>query len=130
MAEMFRRWGGEIESQFEFIVRSASKDIKRRMRRLGMKIVVDGDSNPVQVEMDKLTAAFNAPRLAGLKEWFTKYYPEYKWVDSEWETDEEIAELKDKVYNGECNFGHHQKNILRTNLGLVKYNEFVEAYNN
>ena len=95
-----------------------------------MKIVVEGDSNPVQVEMDKLTAALNAPRLVGLKEWFAKFYPEYKWIDSEWETDEEIEALKDAVYNGEREFGIREKNVLRVNLGMVKYNEFVEAYNN
>lgn len=129
-SEAFRFVNIDIAKVSEKIVNRVSGDIKRRMRQAGMKIVSKDGTNPVQVEMDKLTAAFNAPRFAGLKEWFAKYYPEYTWIDSAWETDAEIESLKDAVFNGDVKFDNRVKNILRVNLGVVKYNEFVEAYNN
>lgn len=128
--ELFRLGNYNLDKMLDAIVKRATKEIKRRMRQAGMKIVVEGDTNPVQVEMDKLTAALNAPRFAGLKEWFAKYYPEYKWVDQQFESDESVNALKDAIYNGEHKFGEREKNILRVNLGLVRYNEFIEEYNN
>ena len=130
VTEMFRSSTADIGMQSDIIVQQVSRVIKRRMRETKMKIISENGVNPVQVELDKLTAAFNAPRFAGLKEWFARLYPEYTWIDSAWETDAEIEELKDKVFNGDVPFGVVERNILRANLGVEKYNEFVNKYNN
>lgn len=123
-----RMWGGSL-TEHDAIVRRAMKDLKRRIRSKGMPIVAKDGSNPVQDEIDALTAALNAPRYAGVKEWFAKWYPEYEWIDAVWETDEEIAELKDKVYNGDIEFSTSVQDKLRANLGVAEYNKFVQEYN-
>lgn len=123
-----RIWGSSL-TDLDKIVRRATKDLKRRMRAKGVSIVAKDGSNPVQDEVDALTAALNAPRYAGVKEWFAKWYPEYEWIDAAWETDEEIAELKDKVYNGDIEFSAVVQDKLRANLGVAEYNKFVQEYN-
>lgn len=105
------------------------KEIKRRMRMQGMSITVKDGVNPVQLEVDRLTAAFNAPRYAGVKEWFAKYYPEYTWVDSVQMTDEQVNKMKDDVFYGDRPFRNKEQAALRFYLGVEEYNKFVKAFN-
>jgi hypothetical protein len=111
------------------IVYIAGRGLKRKMREKGMSIITKDGINPVQGELDKLTAAFNAPKYAGLKEWFATWYPEYQWTDSEMATAEEIAALKDKVYYGEIPFSLRVQHTLRFYLGVDEYNKFVKEFN-
>lgn len=105
------------------------KDIKRKMREKGLSFVAKDGSNPIQDEVDALTAAFNAPRHAGVKEWFAKWYPEYTWIDSAQATDAEVSAYKDAVFNGEKAFDKIAQSKLRFYLGVEEYNRFVKLYN-
>ena len=105
------------------------KDIKRKMREKGLSFVAKDGKNPIQDEVDALSAAFNAPRHAGVKEWFAKWYPEYTWIDSAQDTDAEVAAYKDAVFNGETAFDKIAQSKLRFYLGVEEYNRFVKRYN-
>lgn len=105
------------------------KDIKRKMREKGLSFVAKDGKNPIQDEVDALSAAFNAPRHAGVKEWFAKWYPEYTWIDSAQATDAEVAAYKDAVFNGETAFDKFVQSKLRFYLGVEEYNRFVKLYN-
>ena len=105
------------------------KEIKRKMREKGLSFIAKDGKNPIQDEVDALSAAFNAPRHAGLKEWFAKWYPEYTWIDSAQATDAEVAAYKDAVFNGEKAFGKIEQSELRFYLGVEEYNRFVKLYN-
>lgn len=117
-------------TKYSTLVQGVTVGLKRKMREKGMSIVVKDGVNPVQAEADVLSAAFNAPRFAGVKEWFAKWYPEYQWIDSEQDTAEEVNAFKDKVYYGEVPFGIYAQNYLRFYLGVEEYNKFVKAFNN
>ena len=116
--------------KYSTLVQGVSVGLKRKMREKGMPIVVKDGVNPIQAEADILSAAFNAPRFAGVKEWFAKWYPEYQWIDSAQDTAEEVNAFKDKVYYGEVPFGTYAQNYLRFYLGVEEYNKFVKAFNN
>lgn len=105
------------------------KDIKRLIRAKGQSFVAKDGKNPVQDEVDALSAAFNAPRHAGVKEWVAKWYPEYQWIDSAQWTDAEVAEYKEQVLNGETPFDEKAQATLRFYLGVEEYNRFVKLYN-
>ena len=106
------------------------KDIKRKMREKGLSFVAKDGKNPIQDEVDALSAAFNAPRHAGVKEWFAKWYPDdYTWIDSAQATDAEVAAYKDAVFNGETAFDKVAQSKLRFYLGVEAYNAFVKLYN-
>lgn len=105
------------------------KRIKRMMREKGLSFVVKDGVNPVQEEVDALSAAFNAPRHAGVKEWFAKWYPEYTWIESVQMTDAEVSKLKDDVLYGDKNFDARAQATLRFYLGVTAYNAFVKQYN-
>lgn len=115
--------------KYSTLVQSISVGLKRKMREKGMSIVVKDGVNPVQAEIDVLSNAFNAPRFAGVKEWFAKWYPEYQWIDSEQDTVEEVNAFKDKVYYGEVPFSTYAQNYLRFYLGVTEYNKFVQDFN-
>lgn len=122
---------GNLNAVISHALQHSEARIKRVLRSKGKPITVGKDGvNPIQVEIDRLAAAFNAPRYAGVKEWMAEYYPEYQWIDSEWETNEEVERMKDKVYYGEKPFGAIAKMYLRANLGIDAYNAFVKRYNN
>lgn len=107
--------------------------LKRKLREQGKTFFVDEETgaNPVQDAVDEFIAAFNAPRLAGLQELVAKWNPDYEWIDlpDYWLTDEKLDSLKERVYYGEVDFSGVTKNKLMNNLGLDKFNEFVEWYN-
>lgn len=107
--------------------------LKRKLREQGKTFFVDEETgaNPVQDAVDEFIAAFNAPRLAGLQELVAKWNPDYEWIElpDYWLTDEELDDLKERVYYGEVDFAGITKNKLMNNLGLDKFNEFIEWYN-
>lgn len=108
----------------------APRAIKRALRSTGQTFVVGkGGKNPVQDALDELSTALNAPKFEGLKEWVAKYFPDYKWVDTPWMTDEAIKELKDAIYYGEKDFNGFNRSLLETALGVDAFNEFVKEYN-
>ena len=114
------------------IAARATKPIKRKLRERGISFVVqEGETNPVQEAIDALTAAFNAPKLAGVKEWVAEWFPEYQWIDIDnlFMSDEEIAQLCDDIYYGEKDLTDANAQIILAHLGLEEYNKFIERYN-
>jgi hypothetical protein len=112
------------------LVSLAAKAVKRRIREQGGSFVVGSDGkNPVQNAVDELSAALNAPRMAGLKEWVGKWFPEYEWIEPKWMTDEEVQKLKDEILYGEKDFSRISKAKLESHLGIEAYNDFVRMYN-
>ena len=111
------------------VLELVQKDIKRAIRAQGRSFVARAGTNPVQDEVDALSAAFNAPRCTGVKEWFAKFFPEYKWVDSAELSDKEVDALKERVMNGESPFDDRNQAVLRFYLGVEEYNHFVTLYN-
>lgn len=105
------------------------KDVKRAIRAKGQSFVAKDGKNPVQDEIDALSAAFNAPRCAGVKEWVAKVYPDYKWTDSAELSGKEVDELKERVMNGDSPFDDRNQAVLRFYLGVEEYNRFVKLYN-
>ena len=117
------------QSMVDRVLGLVQKDIKRKMREKGLSFVAKDGKNPIQDEVDTLSAAFNAPRHAGVREWFAKWYPEYTWIDSAQDTDAEVAAYKDAVFNGETAFDKIAQSKLRFYLGVEEYNRFVKQYN-
>lgn len=112
------------------VTQNVQKQLKRVMREQGKSFVsVDGKTNPFQDEMDALINALNAPKFAGLKEWFAKWYPSYQWKDIKFKTDEEIKKLQDDIFYGDKMFTDEYKNILQVHLGVEGCNEFIKKYN-
>lgn len=114
------------------VVSGAVKPIKRRLREKGISFVVqEGEANPVQEAIDALTAAFNAPKFAGLKEWVAEWFPEYQWVDIDkfFMSDEDMAKFCDDIYYGEKDLTNRNSALILSHLGLDGYNAFIERYN-
>jgi hypothetical protein len=112
------------------IVSLAANVVKRRIREQGGSFVVGSDGkNPVQDAVDELSAALNAPRMAGLKEWVGKWIPGYEWIEPKWMTNDEVQKLKDEIFYGEKDLVKGHKVKLETHLGIEAYNDFVKMYN-
>lgn len=105
-------------------------EIKKWLRKSGKSFLTKEDgTNPVQSEVDALQTALNAPKFAGLREWVTKIWSDYQWVEPTWMTNEEINQLKDDIYYGQKDFDIKNKILLQSHLGTDAYNAFVEEYN-
>ena len=57
-------------------------------------------------------------------------YPCYVWTEPSWISDEDIKKLMDDVFYGQTDFDWRVQSVLRANLGLDGYNEFIKKYNN
>jgi len=119
-----------VQERRKFFLNRASKEIKRAMREQGISFISpDGKTNPIQIELDALSNALNAPKFAGVKEWFAKWYPSYQWIDANFMSDAEIKKLCDDIYYGDIQFNTQNKSTLQVYLGVEGYNEFVKKYN-
>lgn len=123
---------GANASHVKTVAAQAMKPIKRRLRERGISFVVkEGEVNPVQEAIDALTTAFNAPKLAGVKEWVAEWFPEYQWIDVDniFMSDEEMAQLCDDIYYGEKELTDSYAQQILAHIGLDAYNAFIERYN-
>lgn len=121
---------GSLTSLTKEALAAAPRAIKRRLRETGRSFVTKGgEENPVQKPLDELSAALNAPKMAGLAAWVKEWCPEHKWIEPEWMTDAELKVFEDTVYYGERNFGPTERYMLQAHLGIEAYNAFVEKYN-
>lgn len=112
------------------ILRRAPEAIKRGLRERGRTFVTKkGEPNPVQPALDALTAALNAPRMAGVETWVAEWYPEYEWKAPIWASDEFINSLKDNIYYGKIDLNAINRRILLGCLGVDAYNAFIADYN-
>lgn len=112
------------------VLANMPKTIRRRLRDLGRPIVIKDGVNPVQDAIDELSAALNAPRFSGLKEWIAEWFPDYRWIEVKWMSDEELLKFKDDIFYGDIEFGAANRFILRSHLGVDAYNDFVKKFNN
>ena len=119
----------KLEYVKKMVVSALPRKLRRAMRNQGVSFVATDKGNPLQDEIDAFTTALNAPKFAGLKEWFAKWFPEYTWVDYPWDTDENINKLKDDVFYGDIPFSDKVKRKLQIHLGVEAYNTFVKQYN-
>ena len=121
---------GNVDGTVSRFLSNAPRHIRRKLRERGMPIVVKDGVNHVQDAVDELSSALNAPKMAGVREWLSKWFPDYKWIDVKWMSDEELAKLKDDIFYGDVNFNAANRFILRSHLGVDAYNDFVKKFNN
>lgn len=120
-----------FDGQYYWVLISAPKALKKLIRKKGRSFLVGVDGrNPIQDAIDSLSAALNRPRMQGLKEWVAEWYPEYVWTEPVWMSEDRLKKLMDDIYFGQIEFNAWYQNILRANLGLEGYNEFVKKFNN
>ena len=122
-------YGAGLEAVKNRIARNATKLIRRKLRSQGLPITVKDGVNPVQNDLDRLVQALNAPKMAGLKEWFAEFRPDYTWIDAQWMSDEDFQKYKDAIYYGDRDFNSYAKFMLCAYLGVDEYNKFVKAFN-
>ena len=121
---------GSLTSMTKNTLAAAPGAIKRRLRETGRSFVAkEGEENPVQKPLDELSAALNAPKMAGLAAWVKEWCPDHKWIEPKWMTDAELKVLEDAVDYGERNGGRTERCMLQAHLGIEAYNAFVEKYN-
>lgn len=104
--------------------------IKHKIRSEGRSFVAKDGVNPVQIRVDKLSSALNAPRLSGLNAAFQACGMDCG-LDFEAQLlpEEEIAKLRTKVLNGDTELKDDFVGLLRTHLGIDAYNQFIKLYN-
>lgn len=122
-------YSNDIEKEKAKIIALAVKAVKKRLREEGKTFIVGADGkNPVQDACDALTAALNAPKMAGLGAWVERW-TDTKWQEPKWMSDAEAEKLKDDVFYGQTPFTPNVKSALCANIGVDAYNAFVEKYN-
>ena len=103
--------------------------IRRHLRSQGGSFVTKDGANPCVELMKELNAALNAPRLNGLNAWLEKVGVPARLDESQLPTEEFVAQLKEDVLNGERDMTENVAFVLKVNLGVDGYNEFVKEYN-
>ena len=113
------------------VLRSALGIVKRSLREHGRTFVVGPDgSNPVQEVLDALSAALNAPKMAGLGAWVAEWCPPgHEWREPSWMSETDVAAFTNALYYGERDFGRLEQTRLCAVLGVEAYNAFVIRYN-
>ena len=112
------------------LLNCAPDAIKHKIRGEGRSFVTKDGINPIQVFVDKLVDAFNAPRLTGFDAALRECGMDYGLVfEEKLLSSEEVDTLKMKVLNGDVPFDASFGQKLRTHLGVDGYNKFVKLYN-
>lgn len=127
--EVFRcQWVSD--AMIKRILNVAPKAIKRQIRKEGSSFVEKDGVNPVQVRIDMLSKALNAPRLNGLNAAIKTCGMDYGLdFESKLLPEAEIETLKTDILNGDVNFTAPTGYRLRTHMGIDAYNAFVKLYN-
>jgi hypothetical protein len=105
--------------------------IKIYLRSIGKTFVTDPVTkiNPMQVHMDEVVAALNAPRFGNLNKWLSEKGCTAQINDSMFLSDEEINKLKMDILIGDKSFSTENVTQLQYCLGVDGYNLFVKEYN-
>lgn len=112
------------------ILHIAPRAIKHQIRKEGSSFVEKDGVNPVQVRIDMLSKALNAPRLNGLNAAIKTCGMDYGLdFESHLLPEAEFETLKNDVLNGDRNFSVWMGDRLRTHMGIDAYNAFVKLYN-
>ena len=114
---------------FENMRFTATKVVKRWLRRHGKSFVTKDGVNPCAEYIDALTASLNAPRLEGFAKWLSDM-DVGKSVDlSKLPPQSEIEALKEKILDGDKEIDFDSKAIMTICLGVDGYNAFVKEFN-
>lgn len=125
----FPRW--DFDKELRIILSHAQNQVKRHIREKGGSFLVGADGkNPVQDAIDPLLAALNRPRMQGLREWVAELFPDYAWTEPSWLSEGDLKRLMDDVFYGKKDLNKSIQGVLRVNLGVDGYNEFIKKYNN
>ena len=103
--------------------------IRKYLRSQGRSFVTKDGVNPCVELMKELNAALNSPRLGGLNAWLEKVGVSARLDESQLPTEEFVTQLKEDVLNGERDMTENVAFVLKVNLGVDGYNEFVREYN-
>ena len=122
--------GDDLGALKKDVLRSSLGIMKRALRRKGISFVVAPDgTNPIQTAVDGLSAALNAQRMDGVREWVAEWSPGTEWVAPTWMSEEATAALSESVFFGDTDFDRRAQFRLCAVLGVVQYNGFVDRYN-
>lgn len=121
----------DLDALKRCVLRSALGIVKRSLREHGRTFVIGPDgSNPVQEVLDALSAALNAPKMAGLGAWVAEWCPAgHEWREPSWMPEADVAAFTNALYYGERDFGRIEQTRLCAVLGVDAYNTFVIRYN-
>ena len=112
------------------ILNVAPKAIRHQIRKEGSSFVEKDGINPVQVRIDMLSKALNAPRLSGLNAAIKTCGMDYGLdFESKLLPEAEVETLKTDILNGDVGFTVQAGYRLRTHMGIDAYNAFVKLYN-
>lgn len=118
------------DAMIKRILDVAPKAIKHQIRKEGSSFVEKDGVNPVQVRIDMLSKALNAPRLNGLNSAIKTCGMDYGLdFESKLLPEAEVETLKTDVLNGDVDFTGLTCYRLRTHMGIDAYNAFVKLYN-
>ena len=137
--EAFALADGKTNPEYRYhVVRHISTELQKKTQRKvraylrgqGKSFVTKDGVNPCATVMAELVAALNAPRLNGVNEWLEKVGATDGRIDvSKLPTDEEVAQLKEDILNGDKDMNVDYEFILKVCLGVEGYNSFVREFN-
>jgi len=118
-----------IDDSKGWILKDGQNAIKRAMREHGLSFAVKDGRNPLQDAIDELASALNAPKASGVREFVSKWFPRYEWIEPVFSTDQEILKYCDSLYYGEREFNSVARSSILFMLGVEGFNKFVKRYN-
>lgn len=108
----------------------AAPFIRKQLHKEGKTFITKDNINPIQQRMDAIVTAMNAYRLQGLdlalKNAGLDFCPSF---EAALATENEVNEIKEDILCGNKDFSAY-RDFLRLHLGVEKFNEFVDEYNN
>ena len=117
-----------IETNKRAVQKAATKQIRRWLRSQGKSFVSKNGVNPCEEHLSALTAALNAPRLAGLNKWLKDFGCAE--IDlSKLPDAAAVNALKESVLYGDRKMDAAASATLYVCLGVDGYNAFVKEYN-
>ena len=111
------------------IQKTATKSIRKALRRQGKSFVVKNGVNPCEQYVTALTAALNAPRFNGIDAWCESLGMSFRLDTSRLPSAQDIEVLKEQILDGDKDPKPEDLYILNICLGTDGYNKFVKAYN-
>ena len=113
------------------ILKAAIAPARRYVRANGDSFVGKEGAKRVKAILDDLAAELNAPRFGKAGDILARLGFEVEWefIQSRLLTDDEVAEIRTKLLDGEIAFDGKLQNKLCIALGVEGYNAFVKEYN-
>ena len=120
-----------VASTRNAILNAAIVPVRRRIRAEGGTFVGKAGAELVKARLDALAAELNAPRFGKADKILAEIGMEVEWefIQSRLLTDDEVAEVRTKLLDGEIAFSGSLQNKLCIALGVEGYNAFVKEYN-